>query len=233
MKKLICCILTAAMLLTIGVVAYATEVTTCTVTADCVRAGGGEEVTVPIRIRDNPGFTNFSLCLAYDPEVLTLKALENVAGEISSGNPAGMDEEGNACAIVVSASGTAVTGDCVLFNAVFTVNADFSGTTEITPTVNYIRNNSAVFSLFEEINATVESGGVETPDEILLGDVNGDGKITVMDVTMLKMYMKNKYTLSETQMQAADVNGDGKITVLDVTMIKMRVKNKLEQFPGE
>lgn len=233
MKKLICCILAAAMLMILAVGVYATEVTTCTLTADSLSAGAGEEITVPVRIADNPGFTNFSLRLYYDPAVLTLKALEDVAGTVTSVNPEGQDEDGTACAIIVSASAEAVTGDCVLFNAVFTVNENASGTTAVTPKVGYIRNNSAVFSIFQELTATVQPGTLTVEDSVLLGDVNGDGKITSVDVTMLKMYLKNKYTLSSTQMQAADVNGDGKITSVDVTLLKMYMKNKLEKFPGQ
>lgn len=232
MKKLICCILTAAMLLTIGVVAYATEVTTCTVAADSVRAGGGEEVTVPIRIRDNPGFTNFSIRLSYDPEALTLKALENVAGEVSSVNPAGKDADGNVCAIVVSASGTAVTEDCVLFNAVFTVHADFSGTTEITPVVNYIRNNSAVFSLFEEINATVESGTLTVEDSFILGDVTGDGRINMGDMQTIYNAATGKLILTEAQTKAADVSGDGEVTMRDMQLVYQYCTGKITEFPA-
>lgn len=232
MKKWTCCILAAALLLSLATVAYAAEVTGCVISADSVTAEAGAEVTVPIRVSDNSGATNFSIRLYYDREALTLKTLENGAWELVSVNPDGKDEEEAACTVVVGASAGAVTGESVLVNAVFTVNADFTGTTQITPAVSYIRNNSAVFSVFEEITATVESGTVEVGAGVLLGDVNGDGKITGMDVTVLKMYMKNKYTLSENQMKAADVNGDGKITGMDVSMLKMYMKNKLAAFPG-
>lgn len=233
MKKWTCCILAAALLLSLATGVYAAEVTGCVISADSVTAEPGAEVTVPIRVSDNPGVSNFSIRLYYDRDALTLKTLDSGAMDVVSVNPDGKDEGGTDCLVVVGASAGAITGESILVSAVFTVNADFTGTTQITPAVNYIRNNSAVFSLFEEITATVESGTVEVEAGVLLGDVNGDGKITVMDMTMVKMYMKNKYTLSSAQIKAADVNGDGKITVMDATMLKMRVKNKLEKFPGE
>lgn len=229
MKKWICCILAAALLLSLTTVAYAAEVTTCTVTADTVTAGAGVEVSVPIRIAGKSGFTNFGISLEYDTEKLTLTGIETVAGDISAVN---LDKDGSKGCYVTSASAAAVTGDVVLFTAVFTTAADFTGSTQVTPVVSYIRNNTVAFSVFENITATAESGTVEAGTEVLLGDVNGDGKITGMDVTVLKMYMKNKYTLSPTQMKAADVNGDGKITGVDVTMLKMYMKNKLAAFPA-
>lgn len=233
MKKLICCILAAVMLLGLAAVAYATEATTCTVTVDSLTVGAGEEVSVSLRLTDNPGFTNFGVFLNYDREMLTLERVEAVTGEITAVNPQWENADGSLSCYVTSASAEAVTGDAVLFTAVFTVSPNFTGSTLVTPVVSYIRNNSALFSVFEELTATAQPGTLEAAEEILLGDVNDDGKISAIDVTMVNMYMRNKYTLSQEQMKAADVTGDGKITAMDVTLIVMRMKNKLEKFPIE
>lgn len=230
MKKLICCILTLAMLLTLGVVAYAAEVTTCTLAADSLSASAGEEITVPIRITDNPGFTNFFLRLCYDPAALTLKALENVAGEAGSVNLQGQDAEGRACAVIVGASAEAVTGDQVLFNAVFTVNTDFSGSTEVTPAVEYLRNNSATFSLFQELTAAVQPGTLEVENTIILGDVDGNGIINVRDAVLVRGYINGRYPGGEAFLKAADVNGDGKVDMRDAAMIYGYVNGKLDKF---
>lgn len=232
MKKLICWTLAVLMLLGLTTAAYAAE-TTCTVSADSVTAGAGEEVTVSIRIAGNPGFTNFGIFLDYDREKLTLVEVEDVAGEISGGNLQWEDPEGKERCYVTSASASAVTGDVVLFTAKFTTAEDFTGTAQVTPEVRYIRNNTAVFSVFEEITATVESGTVGEGNDVLLGDVNGDGKINVADIAITSMHVKNKFTLSQAQLKAADVNGDGKVNVADVALIRMRVKNKISKFPGE
>lgn len=60
--------------------------------------------------------------------------------------------------------------------------------------------------------------GVEVVNPILLGDVNGDGEITVADVTMLVDYILGR-TNSNFIIDNADVNEDGKIIVSDVTLL--------------
>ena len=50
------------------------------------------------------------------------------------------------------------------------------------------------------------------------GDVNGDGQVTVKDVTLLKQFLaKWKVEINKSN---ADVNGDGEVTVKDVTLLK-------------
>lgn len=56
--------------------------------------------------------------------------------------------------------------------------------------------------------------------DIILGDVNGDGKITINDATLLQKYLNDSIELNNAQLKAADVNQNGKITVQDVTEIQ-------------
>lgn len=56
--------------------------------------------------------------------------------------------------------------------------------------------------------------------EVLLGDVNGDGKISTLDVRWLRQYLIGGRELTDAQLAAADVNGDGKVSTLDVRWIR-------------
>jgi hypothetical protein len=53
----------------------------------------------------------------------------------------------------------------------------------------------------------------------LLGDVDGDGSVTVTDATKILKYLAGKETLSGTQLQAANVDKKDGITVTDATKI--------------
>lgn len=53
----------------------------------------------------------------------------------------------------------------------------------------------------------------------MLGDVSGDEKIDVSDVTILIGYVLGNYELDEFQVAAADVNQDGTVDVDDVTRL--------------
>lgn len=53
------------------------------------------------------------------------------------------------------------------------------------------------------------------------GDVNGDGTVTVNDVTLLQRYLANAQP--DIPLAAADVSGDGAVTVEDATLMQRRL----------
>lgn len=59
--------------------------------------------------------------------------------------------------------------------------------------------------------------------ELMLGDVNGNGKIDAQDYVMVKRAVFGTYTLGSSQVKAADVNGDGLVNAKDYLMIKRHV----------
>lgn len=59
--------------------------------------------------------------------------------------------------------------------------------------------------------------------KILYGDVNCDGKITVLDYGALKRYVMGTFQLTPDGILAADVNGDGRINAIDYARVKGHV----------
>lgn len=56
---------------------------------------------------------------------------------------------------------------------------------------------------------------------LVYGDVNGDGKISAMDYTLIKNHIMDVKKITDKNMKlTADVNGDGKISAMDYTLIK-------------
>ena len=49
----------------------------------------------------------------------------------------------------------------------------------------------------------------------MIGDVNGDGKVTIDDATMIQKAVAELVELDDTQKKAADTNGDGNVTIDD------------------
>jgi hypothetical protein len=66
--------------------------------------------------------------------------------------------------------------------------------------------------------------------ELLLGDVNGDKKITIADVTMIYQHTRGKVALTGDALLAANVNGDSKITIADVTLVYQYTRGKITSF---
>ena len=72
---------------------------------------------------------------------------------------------------------------------------------------------------------TTENPSVTQPpvSEIVKGDADGNGAVTVADVVKLMQHLIGKVTLSGDNAKAADMNDDGKISILDL----IKLKNKL------
>ena len=75
----------------------------------------------------------------------------------------------------------------------------------------------------QKVYSTNSYGEVSTKQTYLSGDVNGDGKITSSDVTLLDQYFAvydfATHTSTVTVTTGADANGDGEITSLDITLL--------------
>ena len=214
MKKFIAVTLAVLLSLALPLGVMAAELTSCTVTADSVAGEPGEMVTVAVKIADNPGFTNFAIALDYDREHLILKSIETQNGDdpyLCGSNVSinkTWDENEKEYGFVVSASADPVKENGILFTVTFEIAADFVGEAQVTPVVQYIRNNEAVFSIFEEIHATVTAGMITS---VLVGDVNGDGIIEYNDVMMAYTAFLGETELTAEQMAVVDTNRNGTV----------------------
>lgn len=224
MKKTIVTFFAVLLVLLVPLTAAAEELTGCTVAADAVIATAGQTVTVPVRILENPGFTNFAIRLDYDREKLTLLRLETaendtpyLCGTHVSTNPAWTDgTDSTTYGYIVCAHEEAVKEDGILFTAVFQVEQTLEEPAVLTPQVQYIRNQTAQIALFETIQAETQPGSVTT---VLMGDVNFDGRITPADA--LKVYKASigRLELNDLEKSVADMNSDGKLTPSDALKI--------------
>ena len=206
MKKGIAIMLAVLLCLTIPIAAAAAELTGCTITVVSGAAAPGETVTMEIRIENNPGFTNFAIALNYDRNKLTLVSLEPVVGSLTSASLNWQDANGMEMGYVVCASSESIKENGILFTATFEISADAAGEGVVTPLVQYIRNNEAVFSIFESISAAVNPGSVTT---VLNGDISGDGIIEYNDVMMAYKAFLGEVELTQSQMAVVDSNRNG------------------------
>ena len=66
---------------------------------------------------------------------------------------------------------------------------------------------------------------IEIDEEITAGDINGDGRISISDVSMLTNYLLGKNP-ENFNSEAADVNGDGRISISDISKLVNQLLNK-------
>jgi hypothetical protein len=67
----------------------------------------------------------------------------------------------------------------------------------------------------------------------MLGDVNNDSRIDMLDYNLVKQYLINKPAVPSFDITKADVDNDGGITSRDLGLIERYTQNKLQAFPGQ
>ena len=63
----------------------------------------------------------------------------------------------------------------------------------------------------------------------VMGDVDGDGEITIMDATVVQLCVAG-YELSGADLSVADVDGDSQLTVFDATLIQEYIAGIINEF---
>lgn len=79
-----------------------------------------------------------------------------------------------------------------------------------------------------DIIACVDLSAYAETDNLIFGDLNGDGKITITDVSKLQSYINGGVSLNDKEKVLADVDGNGDINVDDVNYLYMVVNNDIE-----
>ena len=73
----------------------------------------------------------------------------------------------------------------------------------------------------EKLDIGLGKGDALAIPEFLLGDINEDGSLSVLDVTLLQMICTHSVEPTSNQQLAADYNNDGKIDVNDATALQI------------
>jgi len=84
---------------------------------------------------------------------------------------------------------------------------------------DYNGNDACVCFQNAAVNMTVSAKRF-VPDSVA-GDVNGDGKLTISDYTLVRLYLLSLREFNDAEKAAADVNGDGKVSVADYTLMRL------------
>ncbi len=81
--------------------------------------------------------------------------------------------------------------------------------------------SEAIYSYLFFGSAPLDDGLEEEP--VLMGDVNGDGKVTTLDARILMLeVLSNRGSLNAHQIQASEMSGDGKLSTSDVRLIVLK-----------
>ena len=70
-----------------------------------------------------------------------------------------------------------------------------------------------------------------TPPAGVLGDVNGDGEVNIIDAGLVYAHVGGRVTLTGDALKLADVNGDGEVNIIDAGLVYAYVGGRINEFP--
>ncbi len=99
---------------------------------------------------------------------------------------------------------------------------------------------SSINSIFDVVDLNIEyicnTAGTFLPtsrlriNDVMVGDVNQDGKVNTADATLLNNYLNGKASLSGNALRAADTNADFGVTKDDLTHLNDYLSGKVSYF---
>lgn len=84
----------------------------------------------------------------------------------------------------------------------------------------------------EDVTVEPTNDVTEEPTQkpFVLGDVDGDGEVSVMDATAIQLHIASLQTIPEDKLPAADADRDGDVSVLDATAIQLLVARLIDSL---
>ena len=65
---------------------------------------------------------------------------------------------------------------------------------------------------------------------MIYGDVNGDEKVDITDLSVMALNLVDKKAFDADQTKRGDVDGDGKVTLQDLATIRQFVSKKIDKL---
>ena len=236
-KCLAVCLVLLTVFSLMSVAAAAGESPKSTFSVGNVEAAAGKEVLIPVSFANNGGSGFGAVKLWFTlPNGWTLKefVLENggqhsglqaeMEGEwISYYNPTGNVSE-RSFTIAASTGENITNPEAPLFWLVVQIPETASGEAQISVRADHVYSASGyvqgsytnLIGSFTFTPGTVTVTGSEP--EGLLGDVNGDGKLSTLDLSKMRKYLLDNSI--EINMKNADIKADGKISTLDLSKLR-------------
>lgn len=109
------------------------------------------------------------------------------------------------------------------------VDYEITGTVSFTDAGEYICYIRGIGGYTGTVACAYSVTGID----VLLGDVNGDGDIDILDANLVVAYYNEVRDLTEEQLQAADVNGDREVNIMDANMIVAYYNEVVDAFPAK
>ncbi len=177
----------------------------------------GGKVSIDVKIKNNPGILGATLQISYD-EGLTLTEVAggDAFSYLTLTKPSKLNSnckfiwDGQDCKEEDIKDGTILT-------LTFEVSKDVQTKKPLNVKAE-IADGDFYDNNLNYVEATTESGSITALD-FTPGDLNGDGKINIKDVVLIRRYIIGDYDTKINE-NAANVNDDGKVNSADVILLR-------------
>ena len=181
-----------------------------TLTVGQATAQPGQQVKLTISLSGNPGLCGLNFTIDYDHTRLTLEDYDCLDSQLTASDwSVGLGEGEKA--LWLQSDATEAEGE--ILTLVFRVS-DAAPLGDTTVTLTDITGVDEEAKLLKPVCV---SGGV-TVSSGLLGDVNGDDRVTAADEKRLRRYLAGAKVAIETG--NADMNGDGTVDLVDLMLLQ-------------
>ena len=188
---------------------------------------GSEAIAVPVKLMINEGFSALGISVTFDPTKLAYDSLKfsDVYGSTVQLDSYTLSQTGSKLTINLTGKGDVkTTGPLMYLN--FRVleqttgrtgtQASKAGTTPVVLTVETVDNQTAAELQYA---ATTTCTVTITEKERLLGDLNGDNRVNLIDLGYALQYYNDERALTNAELWAVDVNKNGRLDIMDVQLI--------------
>lgn len=232
-RRILSAFLAILMVFSLLPVASATGTQTAILTVEQVYANPDKDVTVEIKIEDNPGILGATLTLSWEDGLELVEAENGAAFSALTMTPPSRYISG--CNFVWFGSETGDIIDDTVLILTFHVKETATAEENYGIYVTY-ESGDVLDGDYNAVEFLIENGGVRVIT-YLPGDVTGEWKINALDLVRLSQYISdgcktdpNGYNVSINE-SAADVNDDGKINALDLVFISRYISDGCKTDP--
>lgn len=192
----------------------------------------GSPANISVQIDDSASFAMLQFAVLYDPAQVQLT--EYSVGNILQGQSVDINADIPGIVYFAWDALADIQGGGSVLDLRFEATAEHkAGEVVVTIPTDDIDYPFLLMSIDATAAAECEVfNGVLSLREYMLGDVNGDISINVIDANMVRRYTVKTITFEAKQLLAADVNGDGVINVLDANLIRRYAAKLISEFPG-
>lgn len=183
---------------------------------ESIKAKPGSDVKVKVNVKNNPGIAGATLRISYDSG-LTLTAAES-GSTFSKLNFTAPGRFDNPSKFLWDSESGQINDDGTMLILTFKVTENVEANAKLSVNVSYYPGDIYNEKL-DNVDFNTVGGNVNI-DTGLLGDVNDDGVVSVLDATLIQKYIVNTISFDKEILERADVNKDNAISVLDATLIQ-------------